>query len=123
MSKTFDSSQYTRAELKELADKIYEGLKISQQVDLEAELVEHYHRCKSAAEIAYAELQAGNTTAGAAAILTATTGALKELARMQTELYNVERLMELERSLTTLFKTQPNSHDLMRQWQEILDNL
>lgn len=116
--KKFQYTEWTPNELRQIADGIYEKLGLNQDIDLERELIEHYKRCREAAEAAQLQLLNGETTAGAAAVLTATTGALKELARLQTELYNAERVKVLERAIIHVLKQQPNAEDLMDMFRE-----
>ena len=94
-----DLSGWTPKELRELADKIYANLGLSSDIDLEAEMLNHYRRCNSAADLALTSLEEGATSAGAAAVLTAATGSLRELAKLQTDLYNAGRVKIFEKAL------------------------
>lgn len=120
MSNEFDPSGYTSSELKDLADKLYEHLKQTRDVDLEEELLEHYHRCKEAADVALKSLLEGRASAGAAAVLTATTGALKELARLQTDMYNAEQLKVFERAVTNVLRDHPDADSLLGKLEKEL---
>lgn len=98
MEKSFNPNDYSRAELKKIADGIYKELGIN-HINLQVELSEHYRRCNEAADLAYKALEDGNATAGTAAVLTATTGALKELARLEIDLRNADSLKLFEQAV------------------------
>lgn len=122
MSKVlFDFKGYSRDELKHIADSIYRHLNLSKTLNLEDELIEHYQRCKGAAEIAYRELEMGNSTAGTAAVLASTTGALKELARLQTDLYNADRLKQLERVFIDVLKQFDGAEEVLKRLKQELN--
>ena len=115
-----DLSGWTPKELRELADKIYANLGLSSDIDLEAEMLNHYRRCNSAADLAFASLEEGATSAGAAAVLTAATGSLRELAKLQTDLYNAERVKILERSMTEALQLADNKEDVLGKFEYLL---
>ena len=115
-----DLSGWTPKELRELADKIYANLGLSSDIDLEAEMLNHYRRCNSAADLAFTSLEEGATSAGAAAVLTAATGSLRELAKLQTDLYNAERVKILERSMTEALQLADNKEDVLGKFEYLL---
>lgn len=115
-----DLSGWTPKELRELADKIYANLGLSSDIDLEAEMLNHYRRCNSAADLALTSLEEGATSAGAAAVLTAATGSLRELAKLQTDLYNAERVKILERSMTEALQLADNKEDVLGKFEYLL---
>ena len=115
-----DLSGWTPKELRELADKIYANLGLSSDIDLEAEMLNHYRRCNSAADLALTSLEEGATSAGAAAVLTAATGSLRELAKLQTDLYNAERVKILERSMTEALQLADNKEDVLGKFECLL---
>ena len=115
-----DLSGWTPKELRELADKIYANLGLSSDIDLEAEMLNHYRRCNSAADLALTSLEDGATSAGAAAVLTAATGSLRELAKLQTDLYNAERVKILERSMTEALQLADNKEDVLGKFEYLL---
>lgn len=101
--KEFDTSQYTREELKELTQKLseYLGL-VPKELDILAEIKEHYLRCKRIAEAAEARFEA-NPSAMASALNTVNS-ALKELSRQETEIHNAARAKALEMALINTLK-------------------
>lgn len=118
---TIDLSSMTLQERKELADKIYEQLGRETQINLGVELTLHYKRCNDAAELAYKALEDGNATAGSAAVLTAATGAIKELARLQIDLYNAERVKVLEKAFQNVLRQSDNAEYLLTLLEEELE--
>ncbi|WP_274584083.1 hypothetical protein V9W64_10830 [Neisseria leonii] len=121
MKKEFDTGGWTEAELRELVVKLNRHLKAKDPIDLEAELIQHYKRCKESADIAYQSLASGMATAGAAAVLTAATGALKELARLQTDLYNADRVKKLEKCMIAVLKEFGDREELLARFEELLE--
>lgn len=101
--KKFDTSQYTREELKELTQKLseYLGL-VPKELDILAEIKEHYLRCKRIAEAAEDRFET-NPSAMASALNTVNS-ALKELSRQETDIYNAARAKALEMALINTLK-------------------
>lgn len=120
MAREFNTEGWSREELKQLADSIYKRLRINREIDLEQELAENYYRCKDAAGLAYEALEAGNATAGAAAVLTSATSALKELGRLQTDLYNAEKVKILEKTMVEVLQSHPDREALCRKFEELM---
>ena len=114
---TFNLADYSTAELKH----IYEYLKNAfegQDINLERELIEHYQQCKDARDQAMTMLHSGENSSAAAALLNATTAALKEVARLQTELYDAERVKLLERLMTEVLRKASDGEQLL-QWLDV----
>lgn len=105
MAKEFDASQYTKEELLELMEAIKDLLGIN-KLDLRAALLEHYQRCQRIA-IQAEEYFFDNPSAMASA-LNATTAALKELSRQETEVYNAEKAKKLELAIINVVKHFPD---------------
>lgn len=114
---TVDLTHLSTQEKKELADRIYASLGKEAEVNLQLELALHYRRCNDAADLAYDALEKGNATAGTAAVLTAATGVLKELARLETEIYNAERVKLLERAFLTALRESDNPEGCVKAFE------
>lgn len=121
MKEGFDPTGWSKTELKQLADWLYAHLGLDKDVDLEQELIRHYHRCNEAADHASTALAAGTASAGAAAVLTATTGALRELARLQTDLYNAERVKVLERCMMDALQVADNRDQVLEEFTRLVE--
>lgn len=120
MKKTFDFTGWTTDERRELADMIYKNLGIERQINIGEELAAHYQRCNRAADIAYRELEMGNATAGTAAVLAATTNALKQLADLDSDLYNIEYARKLEKAFIDTLKQADDAERLLEIFEDIL---
>lgn len=92
------------------------------RVNLEEELLEHYQRCKRAADLALANMEMGEPGGAAGALLNATTSALKEIARLQTELYDAERVKQLGAALAAVLKSELNGEELLAKFERELAN-
>ncbi|NUF08902.1 hypothetical protein [Snodgrassella sp. ESL0324] len=101
--KKFDASQYTREELKELNQRLseYLGL-VPKDLDIQAEIKEHYFRCKRIAEAAEAKFEANPSAMSSA--LNTVNSALKELSRQETDIYNAARAKALEMAIINTLK-------------------
>lgn len=89
-------------------------------VNLEVELLEHYTRCKRAADLALSNMEMGEAGGPAGALLNATTSALKEVVRLQTELYDAERVKQLGATLAAVLKSEPNGEELLAKFEREL---
>lgn len=118
MSGEIDFSGWSRRKLEKLRDEVDKAL--GGGLNLEQELTEHYGRCKGAAEIAYTGLQEGTMSQGAAAVLTATTGALKEIARLQTDLYNAEKVKTLESAMIAALRLCDDQEAVLDEFERVL---
>lgn len=105
MAKEFDASQYTKEELLELMEAIKDLLGIN-KLDLRAALLEHYQRCQRIA--IQAEEHFFDNPSAMASALNATTAALKELSRQETEVYNAEMAKKLELATINVVKHFPD---------------
>ena len=103
--KKFDASQYTREELKELNQKLSEYL-APKDLDIQAEIKEHYFRCKRIAEAAEAKFEANPSAMSSA--LNTVNSALKELSRQETDIYNAAMAKELEMAIINTLKEFPD---------------
>lgn len=121
MKKTLDFTGWTRSELLQLHKTLEDKLDI--EVNLQRALKLHYQRCDKAADTAADMLERGEASAGTAAVLTAATGVLKELARLQTEIYNAERLKLFEQAVGTVLKAAPNSEELLEDLRVEMERL
>ena len=105
--KEFDASQYTREELKELNQRLSEYLGLApKDLDLQAEIKEHYFRCKRIAEAAEARFEANPSAMSSA--LNTVNSALKELSRQETDIYNAAMAKELEMAIINTLKEFPD---------------
>ena len=101
--KKFDASQYTREELKELNQKLSEYLGLApKDLDIQAEIKEHYFRCKRIAEAAEARFEANPSAMSSA--LNTVNSALKELSRQETDIYNAAMAKALEMAIINTLK-------------------
>lgn len=74
-------------------------------LDLERELLEHYWNAKTYLDdIQYVE---GTSPNQVAQVINAITSSLKDVIKLQAELYNIERLKKLEEILVSTVKTCP----------------
>lgn len=121
MKKTVDLTGWTREELSGLHKVLEEKLHI--EVNLERALKLHYLRCDRAADTAAQMLERGEASAGTAAVLTAATGVLKELARLETEVYNAERLKLFEQAVQTVIKTSAEPDVLLEALEAEMERL
>ena len=119
MSGEIDFSGWSRRKLEKLRDEVDKALG-SSGLNLEQELVEHYERCKGAAEIAYTGLQEGTMSQGAAAVLSATTGALKEIARLQTDLYNADKVKTLESAMIAALRLCDDQEAVLDEFERVI---
>ena len=99
---------------------IYKNLGTERQINIGEELSAHYQRCNRAADIAYRELEMGNATAGTAAVLAATTNALKQLADLDSDLYNIEYARKLEKAFIDTLKQADDAERLLEIFEDIL---
>ena len=118
MSGEIDFSGWSRRKLEALRDEVDKAL--GGGLNLEQELTEHYWRCKGAAEIAYTGLQEGTMSQGAAAVLTATTGALKEIARLQTDLYNADKVKTLESAMIAALRLCDDQEAVLDEFERVI---
>lgn len=121
MKKTVDLTGWTREELKQLHSLLSE--KLDAGINLQHEIKAHYLRCNRAADMAAEMLERGEASAGTAAVLTATTGVLKELARLDIELYNAERLKLFEQAVMAVIKTSSESDVLLETLESEMERL
>lgn len=121
MKKTIDFTGWTREELKQLHSLLSE--KLDAGINLQHEIKAHYLRCNRAADMAAEMLERGEASAGTAAVLTATTGVLKELARLDIELYNADRIKLFEQAVGTVLKAAPNSEELLEDLRVEMERL
>ena len=121
--KEFDASQYTREELKELNHRLSEYLGLApKDLDLQAEIKEHYFRCKRIAEAAEAKFEANPSAMSSA--LNTVNSALKELSRQETDIYNAARAKALEMALiNTLKEFQDIAPNILKRFYENLDGV
>lgn len=121
--KKFDASQYTREELKELNQKLSEYLGLApKDLDLQAEIKEHYFRCKRIAEAAEAKFEANPSAMSSA--LNTVNSALKELSRQETDIYNAARAKALEMALiNTLKEFQDIAPNILKRFYENLEGV
>lgn len=121
--KEFDASQYTREELKELNQKLSEYLGLAlKDLDLQAEIKEHYFRCKRIAEAAEAKFEANPSAMSSA--LNTVNSALKELSRQETDIYNAARAKALEMALiNTLKEFQDIAPNILKRFYENLEGV
>ena len=118
MSGEIDFSGWSRRKLEALRDEVDKAL--GGGLNLEQELIEHYWRCKGAAEIAYTGLQEGTMSQGAAAVLTATTGALKEISRLQTDLYNADKVKTLESAMIAALRLCDDQEAVLDEFERVI---
>lgn len=121
--KKFDASQYTREELKELNQRLseYLGL-VPKDLDIQAEIKEHYFRCKRIAEAAEAKFEANPSAMSSA--LNTVNSALKELSRQETDIYNAARAKALEMALiNTLKEFQDIAPNILKRFYENLEGV
>lgn len=121
--KKFDASQYTREELRELNQKLSEYLGLApKDLDLQAEIKEHYFRCKRIAEAAEARFEANPSAMSSA--LNTVNSALKELSRQETDIYNAARAKALEMALiNTLKEFQDIAPNILKRFYENLEGV
>ena len=121
--KKFDTSQYTREELKELTQKLSEYLGLApKELDILAEIKEHYLRCKRIAEAAEAKFEANPSAMSSA--LNTVNSALKELSRQETDIYNAARAKALEMALiNTLKEFQDIAPNILKRFYENLEGV
>lgn len=121
--KKFDASQYTREELRELNQKLSEYLGLApKDLDLQAEIKEHYFRCKRIAEAAEAKFEANPSAMSSA--LNTVNSALKELSRQETDTYNAARAKALEMALiNTLKEFQDIAPNILKRFYENLEGV
>ena len=121
--KKFDASQYTREELRELNQKLSEYLGLAlKDLDLQAEIKEHYFRCKRIAEAAEAKFEANPSAMSSA--LNTVNSALKELSRQETDIYNAARAKALEMALiNTLKEFQDIAPNILKRFYENLEGV
>jgi len=121
--KEFDASQYTREELKELNQRLSEYLGLApKDLDLQAEIKEHYFRCKRIAEAAEAKFEANPSAMSSA--LNTVNSALKELSRQETDIYNAARAKALEMALiNTLKEFQDIAPNILKRFYENLEGV
>ena len=114
---TFNLADYSTAELKHIFEYLKNAFE-GQDINLERELIEHYRQRKDARDQAMTMLHSGEHSSAAAALLNATTSALKEVARLQTELYDAERVKLLERLMTEVLRRAADGEQLL-QWLDV----
>lgn len=121
--KKFDTSQYTREELRELTQKLSEYLGLApKDLDIQAEIKEHYFRCKRIAEAAEARFEANPSAMSSA--LNTVNSALKELSRQETDIYNAARAKALEMALiNTLKEFQDIAPNILKRFYENLEGV
>lgn len=121
--KKFDASHYTREELRELNQKLSEYLGLApKDLDLQAEIKEHYFRCKRIAEAAEAKFEANPSAMSSA--LNTVNSALKELSRQETDIYNAARAKALEMALiNTLKEFQDIAPNILKRFYENLEGV
>lgn len=121
--KEFDASQYTREELKELNQRLSEYLGLApKDLDIQAEIKEHYFRCKRIAEAAEAKFEANPSAMSSA--LNTVNSALKELSRQETDIYNAARAKALEMALiNTLKEFQDIAPNILKRFYENLEGV
>ncbi|WP_367425881.1 hypothetical protein ABX026_01565 [Snodgrassella alvi] len=121
--KEFDASQYTREELIELNQKLSEYLGLAlKELDIQAEIKEHYFRCKRIAEAAEARFEANPSAMSSA--LNTVNSALKELSRQETDIYNAARAKALEMALiNTLKEFQDAAPNILKRFYENLEGV
>lgn len=121
--KKFDASQYTREELKELNQKLSEYFGLApKDLDIQAEIKEHYFRCKRIAEAAEAKFEANPSAMSSA--LNTVNSALKELSRQETDIYNAARAKALEMALiNTLKEFQDIAPNILKRFYENLEGV
>lgn len=121
--KKFDASQYTREELRELNQKLSEYLGLApKDLDLQAEIKEHYFRCKRIAEAAEARFEANPSAMSSA--LNTVNSALKELSRQETDIYNAAMAKELEMAIiNTLKEFQDVAPNILKRFYENLEGV
>lgn len=121
--KKFDTSQYTREELRELTQKLSEYLGLApKDLDIQAEIKEHYFRCKRIAEAAEAKFEANPSAMSSA--LNTVNSALKELSRQETDIYNAARAKALEMALiNTLKEFQDIAPNILKRFYENLEGV
>lgn len=121
--KEFDASQYTREELRELTQKLSEYLGLApKDLDIQAEIKEHYFRCKRIAEAAEARFEANPSAMSSA--LNTVNSALKELSRQETDIYNAARAKALEMALiNTLKEFQDIAPNILKRFYENLEGV
>lgn len=121
--KKFDTSQYTREELRELTQKLSEYLGLApKDLDIQAEIKEHYFRCKRIAEAAEAKFEANPSAMSSA--LNTVNSALKELSRQETDIYNASRAKALEMALiNTLKEFQDIAPNILKRFYENLEGV
>ena len=91
--------------------------------NIEKELTDHYIKCREARDLALQQMQYGESASAAASLLTATTSALKELAKLQIDLYDAERVKTLQRVVVKVIKSAPNPEHLLHLLESELGKL
>lgn len=110
LPETFKITDYTPEQLR----VIYQHLKKvlgDDNLNLHEELVQHYYRCKDAAETA---VQFSDSSTNVGALLSATTASLKELVKMQTELGELERIKRLQQAVVATLQEHPDRERLVQ---------
>ena len=91
-------------------------------LDLQAEIKEHYFRCKRIAEAAEAKFEANPSAMSSA--LNTVNSALKELSRQETDIYNAARAKALEMALiNTLKEFQDIAPNILKRFYENLEGV
>ena len=76
------------------------------ELDIQAEIKEHYFRCKRIAEAAEERFEANPSAMSSA--LNTVNSALKELSRQETDIYNAAMAKELEMAIINTLKEFPD---------------
>lgn len=88
------------------------------QLNLADELEEHFVKCKAARDVALEAAAFGDNTSAAASMINATTNALKELVKLQSELQDVERMKAFERAMIKILREHQDGVHLLEQLHE-----
>lgn len=87
--------------------------------NIEKELTDHYIKCREARDLALQQMQYGESASAAASLLTATTSALKELAKLQIDLYDAERVKTLQRVMTETLRHASDAEYLLGVFERL----
>lgn len=88
-------------------------------VNIERELTDHYIRCREARDFALQQMQYGESAAAAASLLNAATSSLKELAKLQIDLYDAERVKTLQRVMTETLRHSADAEHLLALFESL----
>lgn len=103
----FNPEEYTAEELRQLYSYL-DGVLGSGATNVEKELERHYLKCREASDMALENMKLGENVGSAGSLLNAATTSLKELAKLQIEINEAERVKALQRVIVKLIKDSDN---------------